>query len=58
MPAFRHLSVSDLDIAYRRALASGGEPMQAPQQKESGPDRRGGVRDPAGNTWWVAAQVG
>jgi hypothetical protein len=50
MPAFRHLSVSDLDIAYRRALASGGEPMQAPQQKESDPDRRGGVRDPAGNT--------
>jgi hypothetical protein len=31
--------------------------VQAPQQKEGDPDRRGGVRDPAGNTWWVSKQV-
>jgi len=39
------------------ALAAGGVAVQEPQQQND-PDRRGGVKDPAGNTWWIATQVG
>lgn len=38
-------------------IMAGGVSVQEPQQK-SDPDRRGGVKDPAGNTWWIATQVG
>ncbi len=52
-PAWFHLYV---DAAYERALAAGGQSVQEPEQKDD-PDRRGGVLDPAGNTWWIATQV-
>ena len=48
---------SAVDATYRRALAAGGVSVQEPRQKDD-PDRRGGVQDPAGNTWWIATQVG
>jgi len=56
-PAWLHLYVADVDATYRRAVALGGVPVQEPQQKEGDPDRRGGVKDPAGNTWWISTQV-
>jgi PhnB protein len=56
-PVWLHVYVPDVDATYRRALAAGGTPVQEPQQKDD-PDRRGGVKDPAGNTWWIATQVG
>ena len=56
-PAWLHVYVPDVDATYRRALAAGGISVQAPQQ-QGDPDRRGGVQDPAGNTWWIATQVG
>ena len=56
-PAFIHVYVPDVDATYRRALAAGGVSVQEPQQRGD-PDRRGGVKDPAGNTWWMATQVG
>ncbi len=56
-PVWLHVYVPDVDTTYRRALAAGGVPVQEPQQKDD-PDRRGGVKDPAGNTWWIATQVG
>ena len=46
-----------MDGAWQRALAAGGVPVQEPEQREGDPDRRGGVKDPAGNTWWIATQV-
>ncbi len=52
-----HVYVPDVDATYQRALAAGGVSVQAPQQ-QGDPDRRGGVQDPAGNTWWIATQVG
>lgn len=55
--AFIHLYVTDVDATYRRAIEAGGVPVQEPQQKEGDPDRRGGVKDPGGNTWWIATQV-
>ncbi len=57
-PAWVHLYLPDVDAAYRRALAAGGGAVQPPEQKPCDPDRRGGVTDPAGNTWWISTQVG
>lgn len=55
--AWLHVYVPDVDATYARALAAGGESVQAPVQKDD-PDRRAGVKDPAGNIWWLATQVG
>ena len=56
-PAWMHVYVRDVDATYRRAVEAGGVSVQEPQQREGDPDRRGGVKDPAGNTWWIATQV-
>jgi PhnB protein len=57
-PIWLHLYVPDVDAAYRRAFDAGGLPVEEPKQREGDPDRRAGVKDPAGNTWWIATQVG
>jgi PhnB protein len=57
VPSHVHVYVPDVDAAYRRALEAGAESVQAPAQKDD-PDRRGGVRDPGGTTWWIGTQVG
>ncbi len=57
-PASMHVYVEDVDETYRRALAAGATSVQEPDRREDDPDRRGGVKDPAGNTWWIATQVG
>jgi uncharacterized glyoxalase superfamily protein PhnB len=56
-PVWLHVYVPDVDATYQRALQAGGVSVQEPVQKGD-PDRRGGVKDPAGNTWWIATQVG
>jgi uncharacterized glyoxalase superfamily protein PhnB len=56
-PVWLHVYVDDVDATYQRALKAGGVSVQEPQQKPGDPDRRGGVKDPAGNTWWIATQV-
>jgi len=57
-PVWLHVYVPDVDATYQRALAAGGVSVQIPAQNEGEADRRGGVRGPAGNTWWIATQVG
>ena len=57
MPSNLHVYVDDVDAAYRRALAAGGESTQEPERRDGDPDRRGGVKDPGGNTWWIATRV-
>lgn len=52
-----YLYVPDVDEAYRRALAAGGESVQEPVRKDD-EDRRGGVKDPGGTTWWIATREG
>jgi uncharacterized glyoxalase superfamily protein PhnB len=52
-----HVYVPDVDATFARALAAGGTAVQEPVQKGD-PDRRGGVKDPGGNTWWIATQGG
>jgi uncharacterized glyoxalase superfamily protein PhnB len=55
-PVWLHVYVPDVDATYQRALKAGGVSVQEPVKKDD-PDRRGGVKDPAGNTWWIATQV-
>lgn len=55
-PAHVHVYVPDVDATYRRALAAGGVSLQEPVKKEDD-DKRGGVRDPGGTSWWIATKV-
>lgn len=57
VPAHVHVYVSDVDATYRRALDAGASSVQEPQQKED-EDKRGGVKDAGGTTWWIGTKVG
>jgi PhnB protein len=57
VPTNVHIYVPDVDATYRRALDAGATSVQAPVQKDD-PDRRGGVRDPGGTTWWIGTMTG
>ena len=57
LPAYVHVYVADVDAVYRRALAAGAKSVTEPVQKDDA-DKRGGVEDPGGTTWWIATQVG
>ncbi len=56
VPAHVHVYVADVDATYRRALDAGATPVQAPVKKED-EDKRGGVKDAGGTTWWIATKV-
>jgi uncharacterized glyoxalase superfamily protein PhnB len=56
-PSSMHVYVPDADDTYRRALAAGGVAIEEPKQRPGDPDRRGGVKDPSGNSWWVSTPV-
>jgi uncharacterized glyoxalase superfamily protein PhnB len=49
--------VEDVDATYARALDAGATAIAAPEDKPYG-DRAGGVRDVAGNSWWIATFLG
>ena len=53
VPTNLHVYVDDVDRSYAAALAAGGTSVQEPMAKGAG-DRRCGVRDVRGNTWWLA----
>lgn len=57
VPSYVHVYVPDVDATYRRALEAGATSVQEPVQKDD-EDRRGGVRDAGGTTWWIATRVG
>lgn len=48
-----HVYVPDVDAAYQRALQAGAMSVQAPTKKDDA-DKRGGVKDAGGTTWWIA----
>lgn len=56
LPAHVHVYVPDVDATYRRALEAGATSVQEPVRKDD-PDKRGGVKDPGGTTWWIATRV-
>ena len=57
IPSHVHIYVSDVDASYRRALQAGAVSEQEPVQKDDA-DKRGGVKDSGGTTWWIATIVG
>ena len=57
IPAHVHIYVPDVDATYQRALEAGAISVQAPAKKDDA-DKRGGVKDAGGTTWWIATQVG
>ena len=56
VPSHVHVYVLDVDATYRRALAAGATSVQEPQKKQDA-DKRGGVKDAGGTTWWIATKV-
>ena len=57
IPSYVHVYVKDVDAIYTRALAAGAESVQEPVKKAD-EDKRGGVKDAGGTTWWIATRVG
>jgi PhnB protein len=55
-PSAVHVYVADVDATYRRALDAGATAVQEPVKKED-EDKRGGVKDAGGTTWWIATKV-
>jgi PhnB protein len=51
-----YLYFEDVDAVYKRAVAAGGVSTEEPADQFYG-DRRAGVRDPCGNTWWLATHI-
>lgn len=52
-----HVYVTDTDAAYRRALAAGATSLYEPADMPYG-ERSAGVKDPAGNFWYIATARG
>jgi PhnB protein len=54
VPAHVHIYVPDVDATYQRALDAGAVTVQEPAQRSADDDKRGGVKDASGITWWIA----
>ena len=56
MPVSLYLYVADVDATYRAAMNAGSESLSEPADQFWG-DRIAGIKDPAGNKWWIATHV-
>ena len=56
MPASLALYTDNADALYKRALEAGATSIREPADQFYG-DRSGGVKDPAGNHWWIATHI-
>jgi len=56
MPAKIALYVKHTDAWYKRALEAGATSVKEPSDQFYG-DRSGGVKDLAGNHWWIATHI-
>ena len=56
VPCHVHVYVGDVDATYLRALEAGAESVQEPVKRDD-EDKRGGVKDAGGTTWWIASTV-
>ena len=55
-PVMLHVYVEDVDAAFDRAVQAGGIVVSRPANQFYG-DRSGGVKEPSGNTIWIATHV-
>jgi PhnB protein len=56
MPVMLYLYVSNVDAAYQLALKAGATSIMEPADQFYG-DRSGGVKDPAGNSWFFGTHI-
>jgi uncharacterized glyoxalase superfamily protein PhnB len=56
LSAAMYLYVEDVDAVYKRALQAGATSQMEPADQFYG-DRHAGVKDPAGNHWWIATHI-
>ena len=56
MPTLLHLYVEDVDKIYTAALEAGATSLRDPADQFYG-DRSAGVKDSAGNHWWLATRI-
>jgi len=52
-----HMFVKDIDSVYQRAIEAGGTSLSQPAEMEYG-ERSAGIKDPAGNFWYIATHHG
>jgi uncharacterized glyoxalase superfamily protein PhnB len=57
MPCYLHVYVPDVDEVYARALRAGAAASEPPADKPYG-DRAAAVKDPFGNSWFIATYLG
>jgi len=55
-PSHVHIYVPDVDATYQRAIDAGALSVQEPVKKDDA-DRRAGVKDAGGTTWWIATMM-
>ena len=55
IPTHVHIYVPDVDETYRLALEAGAISVQKPV-KQGDEDKRGGVKDAGGTSWWIATK--
>ncbi len=53
MPTGLYVYVPDCDAVYQKAIRAGAASLSEPADQFYG-DRNAGVKDPAGNLWWIA----
>lgn len=51
-----YLYVNDTDAMYKKAIAAGAASIMEPADQFYG-DRNAGVKDFAGNSWWIATHI-
>jgi len=56
IPAMLYLYVDDVDATYRKAVQAGAISISEPKNQFYG-DRSAGVKDVAGNFWYIATHV-
>jgi PhnB protein len=56
MASVLYMYVPDVDAVYRRALQAGATSISEPADQPYG-DRNAGVKDPFGNTWYIATHI-
>lgn len=56
MPSNFYMYVEDVDARHQRALEAGATVVMEPTDQFYG-DRHGGVKDAAGNIWWIATHI-
>ena len=51
-----YLYVNDVDAVHNNAIEQGGENVFAPADMDY-EDRQAGIKDPAGNYWWISKRL-